>query len=177
MQKFYLILVLILTFSCSQKQSDNRIAEFEKVLGERQTKALNLLVFDFEKNLSKIYLNLTIEQGYNEYLTDLISDSTTDWEKFKFQSGKTNAEFHKSGLWNEIYTKDSVSGLQVNGIGKYMQALYSVKDSDSLIKRYWKKREAAGMMQNELVIPGILSLNPDFDNYFHKRIVVVEFSF
>ena len=177
MQKFYLILVLILTFSCSQIQSDNRIAEFEKVLGERQTKALNLLVFDFEKNLSKIYPNLTIEQGYNEYLTDLISDSTTDWEKFKFQSGKTNAEFHKSGLWNEIYTKDSVSGLQVNGIGKYMQALYSVKDSDSLIKRYWKKREAAGMMQNELVIPGILSLNPDFDNYFHKRIVVVEFSF
>ncbi|WP_299097706.1 hypothetical protein [Winogradskyella sp.] len=177
MQKFYLILILVLTFSCAQKQSDNRIAEFEKVLGERQTKALNLLVSDFEKNLSKIYPNLTIEQGYNEYLTDLISDSTTDWEKFKFQSDKTNAEFHKSGLWNEIYTKDSVSGLQVNGIGKYMQALYSVKDSDSLIKKYWKKREAAGMMQNELVIPGILSLNPDFDNYFHKRIVVAEFSF
>ena len=110
--------------------------EFEKVLGERQTKALNLLVSDFEKNLSKIYPNLTIKQGYNEYLTDLISDSTTDWEKFKFQSDKTNAEFHKSGLWNEIYTKDSVSGLQVNGIGKYMQALYSVKDSDSLIKKY-----------------------------------------
>ena len=136
MQKFYLILILVLTFSCAQKQSDNRIAEFEKVLGERQTKALNLLVSDFEKNLSKIYPNLTIKQGYNEYLTDLISDSTTDWEKFKFQSDKTNAEFHKSGLWNEIYTKDSVSGLQVNGIGKYMQALYSVKDSDSLIKKY-----------------------------------------
>ncbi len=177
MQKFYLILVLTLTFSCSQKQSDNRISEFEKVLGERQTKALNLLVSDFEKNLTKIYPNLTIEQGYKEYLTDLISDSTTDWEKFKFQSDITNVEFHKSGLWNEIYTKDSVSGLQANGIGKYMQALYSVKDSDFLIERYWEKREAAGMMQNELVIPGILSLNPDFDNYFHKIIVVAEFSF
>jgi len=69
MQKFYLILVLILTFSCAQKQSDNRIAEFEKVLGERQTKALNSLVTDFEKNLTKIYPNLAIEQGYKEYLT------------------------------------------------------------------------------------------------------------
>ncbi|AXP81600.1 hypothetical protein CJ739_2527 [Mariniflexile rhizosphaerae] len=177
MQKFYFILVLILTFSCSQKQSDNRITEFEKVLGERQTKALNSLVSDFEKNLTKVYSDLPTEKAYRQYLTDLISNSTTDWEKFKFQSYKTNTEFHQSGLWSEIYTKDSVSGLQVNGIGKYMQALYIVKDSDSLIKKYWEKREAAGMMQNELVIPGILSLNPDFNNYFHKRIVVVEFSF
>lgn len=58
-----------------------------------------------------------------------------------------------------------------------MQALYTVRESDSLIKKYWEKREAAGMMQNELVINGILSLNPDFNNYFHKRIVVLEFSF
>ena len=72
MQKYYLILVLILTFSCSQKQSDHRITEFEKVLGKRQTKALNILVSDFEKNLAKIYPDLSIEQGYRKYLNDLI---------------------------------------------------------------------------------------------------------
>lgn len=175
MQKFHLILILILTISCTQ--TNNRITEFEKVLGERQTNALNLLVSDFEKNLTKIYPNLTTEKGYQQYLTDLISDSTTDSEKFKFQSDKTNTEFHKSGLWNEIYTKDSVRELQINGTGKYMQALYTVKDSDSLIKKYWEKREAAGMIRNELVINGILSLSPDFNDYFHKRIVVLEFSF
>ena len=120
---------------------------------------------------------MTTEKGYQQYLTDLISDSTTDSEKFRFQSDKTNTEFHKSGLWNEIYTKDSVSELQINGTGKYMQALYTVKDSDSLIKKYWEKREAAGMIRNELVINGILSLSPDFNDYFHKRIVVLEFSF
>lgn len=57
-----------------------------------------------------------------------------------------------------------------------MQAIYLVKDSDSLIKRYWESRDAVGMMQNELLVNGILSSNPDFNNYFHKRIVVLEFS-
>jgi hypothetical protein len=58
-----------------------------------------------------------------------------------------------------------------------MQALYAVKNSDSLINRYWDKREAAGMMPNELIVRGILSSNPDFNDYFHKRIVVLEFSY
>ena len=63
MQKFHLILILILTISCTQ--TNNRITEFEKVLGERQTNALNLLVSDFEKNLTKIYPNLTCIPYYD----------------------------------------------------------------------------------------------------------------
>ncbi len=175
MQK--LLIILILTFSCSQKQTDNRITEFEKVLGERETKSLNLLVSDFEKNLRKIYPNLLIEKAYRQYLTDMISRSTADWNKFQFQSDKTNTEFNESGLWDEIYTKDSVYGLQVNRVGKYMRALYEIKDSDALIKKYWNARDVAGMMQNELVVNGILSSKPDFNDYFHKRIVILEFSF
>lgn len=173
-----IFIILFLIFGCSnQKITDKRISVFEKRLGGEETKALNLLVSDFEKNLIKIYPNLTVEKGYRQYLTEMISDLTTDWEKFKFQSDKTNSEFHKSGLWNEIYTKGSVGGLQVNGVGKYMQALYYVKDSDSLTKKYWRKRQAAGLMRNELVVNGILSSSPDFNDYFHRRIVVLEFSF
>ena len=176
MQKYYLILILILTFSCSQKQSDKRITEFEKVLGERQTKALDLLVSDFEKNLAKIYPNLSIEEGYRQYLIDIKSDKITDWKKFEFQSKKTHEEYYKSGLRNEIYDKDTTS-LKENNLGNYMTALYKIKDSDSLIKKYWEKREAAGIMQNTLIVDGLLSSEPDFNNYFHKRIVVAEFSF
>ncbi len=186
MKKFHLILVLILTFSCSQKQTDYRITEFEKILGERQTKALNLIVSDFEKNLHKIYPDLSIKKGYRQYLMDMISDTISNYEKYKFMSRKTITEYNESGLWSEVYethssydskSKDSIEIIDVNNFGKYMQALYVVKDSDSLIKSYWRKREAAGMMQNELVVDGILSLNPDFNDYFHKRIVVLEFSF
>jgi len=187
MKLFKIFIILFLIFGCSnQNPTDERISVFEEKLGVKETNALNLLVSDFEKKLIKIYPDLTIEKGYRQYLTDIVSDSTTDWNKFKFQSDKTNSEFHKSGLWNEIYTSsktydritnDSVDALRYNSVGKYMRALYQIKDSDSLVKVYSEIRQAAGMMPNELFVSGILSSNPDFTDYFHKRIVVLEFSF
>lgn len=154
-------------------------------MGKRQTNALNLLVLDFEDNLGEIYLGLPIEKAYQAYMADLLTDKR-NLDKYQFQSKKTNSEFHKSGLWNEVYeynytysldSSDSTKTINVNNLGKYMQALYSVKDSDSLIYKYFEKREAAGIMQNEIVINGLLSLNGNFNDYFHKRIVVMEFSF
>jgi len=177
MKIFKVLIILLLTFSCSQNHTDKRISEFEKILGNEQTKSVNSLVSDFEVNLNKIYPNLPIEKAYRKYLDEMISDSTTNWDKFKFQSDQTNSEFHKSGLWDEIYTKDSVYGLQINQAGKYMHALNAVQNSDSLINKYWDKRQVAGMMKKEFVVRGILSSNPDFNDYFHKRIVVLEFSY
>ncbi len=77
-----IFIILFLIFGCSnQKVTDKRISVFEEKLGEKETKALNLLVSDFEKNLVRIYPDLPIEKGYRQYLTDLISDSITDWSK------------------------------------------------------------------------------------------------
>ena len=177
MHKYQLFIFLLLLIGCSENSTDINIYKFEKVLGKEKTKVIDMLVFDFEQNLEKIYPNVQIEKAYHKYLTDMISDSTIDFEKFKFQSEKTNKEFNKSGLWKEIYEEDSKNNLRINSAGKYIQALYAVKDSDSLVKNYLQNRQAAGMMPNELVVPGILSYNPDFENYFHKRIVVIEFSF
>jgi hypothetical protein len=178
------LLIAILSVSCSQK--DPRIDKFENVLGARKSIALTSLVSDFEENLFKLYPDLTLKQSYEQYLSDMLSDSITDWEKYRFQSDQTQTEFHESGLWDEIYEYEysyslgdstKTKTIDSNNMGKYMAALYSIKDSDSLIKTYWKYREAGGLIQKEIVIPGLLSLEPDFGDYFHKRIVVVEFSF
>lgn len=176
MKKYYLIFVIILTLSCFQKKTEKQITEFESILGERQTKALDNLVFDFEQNLIEIYPDLPIEEGYSQYLIDIKSDTITKWDKFKFQSKNTIMEYYKSGLHDEIYNKDTTF-LEANNLGKYMSALYRIKDTDTLIKKYWKIREAAGILPNTMFVDGILCQNPDFKNYFHKRIVVVEFSF
>ncbi len=55
--------MLILPSCCVQKQTDKRIAKLEKVVDKRQTKALNSLVSDFEKNLTKIYPDLSTQIG------------------------------------------------------------------------------------------------------------------
>tara|TARA_R110002049_G_scaffold277604_2_gene456145 strand:- start:1994 stop:2524 length:531 start_codon:yes stop_codon:yes gene_type:complete len=176
MKNFGIIIILLLNFSCSEKKTDPQIAEFEKILGERQTNALNLLVSDFEKNLTEIYPNLNIDKAYRQYLIDIKSDTITDWKKFEFQSNKTHAEYIKSGLRNEIYDKDTTS-LKENNFGRYMEALFLIRNSDSVIKKYWSKREALGIMDNIVFVDGFLYSNPDFNNYFHKRIAIIEFSF
>jgi len=136
MKKTYFILILTITINCSPKKFDHRITTFENTLGEKETMALNNLVFDFEKNLEKMYVGIALEKAYQKYLIDFISNSVTDQEKFMFQSDKTKKEFHQSGLWNEIYRLDSTRGLTVYQEGKYMKSLHSIKDSNTLINDY-----------------------------------------
>ena len=58
-----------------------------------------------------------------------------------------------------------------------MRALYEIKDHDTLIMDYFKRREIGGLMPDEIFVKGILHSKPDFNNYFHKRIVVIEFTY
>ena len=179
------IFVLFLCLGC-QNQYNQYVDRFEEILGERETEALNLLVSDFETNLEKIYPDLSQQLAYEHYLKDIIDPTEGNWKKFKFQTDKTHNEFINSGLRTEIYIsskvyddikEDSILVNEVNQTGKYMRALYTARALDTLIDVSWDKRDAAGLMQNELVVKGLLYYKPDFNNYFHKRIVVVEFSY
>ena len=58
-----------------------------------------------------------------------------------------------------------------------MRAIYEIKEHDTLMMEYYKRREIGGLMQNEIFVNGILHFRPDFNNYFHKRIVVIEFTY
>ncbi len=165
-----------LSFSCQQTETNKQIQKFEHILGKSETKALNSLVSDFERNLSKIYPNRSTEKGYQKYLSDFRDSGTiTDYYKYNFQSEITNSYFHQSGLWSEVHYEDSTrSGYQPNLEGKYMKALSGVKESDLLIKSYCKNR-IEGVFIDKL--DAIFNSNPNFNNYFHKRILVLEFSF
>jgi len=100
----------------------------------------------------------------------------TSYEKFNFQTEKTKSLFKKSGLWNEVHIIDtSRAGYQVNVNGKYIRALENIKESDTLVNRYYKSRKKDGILQDR--IDAILNSKPNFDNYIHKRIVVLEFGY
>ncbi|MTE25391.1 hypothetical protein [Winogradskyella ouciana] len=179
------LFIVVFLFGC-KNQTNEYIQKFENILGERKTKALDLLVFDFENNLDKVYPNISLQKAYEQYLKDLIDPKETDWDKFRFLSDETRAEFENSGLKKEVYNlelefveekKDSLLTYYSNGVGKYMRAIYEIKEHDTLMMEYYKRREIGGLMQNEIFVNGILHFRPDFNNYFHKRIVVIEFTY
>ena len=103
---------------CSQKQTDNRIAEFEKMLGNEPTKSVNSLVSDFEENLDKIYPDLSTEKAYRKYLKEMISGQDIDnmknewlkWIGMGLILVPLNAIFHELGHYAmyHIYDADNI---------------------------------------------------------------------
>lgn len=179
MRILHLFLVVNLIFNCSQKNDDKRIIEFESVLGINETKTLNILVAEFEKNLVRIYPKTTINEAYHKHLTDIISKSRIDFEKYTFISEKTYNKYRESQLWKEVYYHETmvnpaensyeiITFTERNMVGKYMQALHSIKGSDKAINEYLDHQQAAGMMRKESFVKGFLSSSPDFNDYFHK---------
>jgi hypothetical protein len=94
-----LIIILLLTFSCSNEKD---IAEFEKVLGKENSETLTFLVNDFESDfLKRQYPNLDTEKAYKQFLTELSKGQTEYWKKIS----ESNREYlKKSNLMLEIYS-------------------------------------------------------------------------
>jgi len=58
--------------------------------------------------------------------------------------------------------------------GKYMNALNLIKLGDSFIENYCSDKEV-GFLIPELTAKWVLEYKLDYTNYFHKRIVLLEF--
>ncbi|TPV31412.1 hypothetical protein FJ651_14555 [Paucihalobacter ruber] len=109
-----LIIILLLTFSCS---NEKEIAEFEKVLGEASSKTLTLLVNDFENDfLKKQYPNSDLNDSYRKFLIDYKNGTTENWlpipkkitDRFEASELKKEMYYHPDSVWilpNSSYDK------------------------------------------------------------------------
>ena len=94
-----LIIILLLTFSCSNQKE---ITEFEKVLGKENSEALTYLVNDFESDyLKRHYPNIGTKKAYSQFLKEL---STGQTEYLQNISENSREYFEKSTLKLEIYS-------------------------------------------------------------------------
>ena len=98
MKNKQLLLIIIVLTSFLANSQKNR---FEKILGEKNTQTLNLMLIDFENNVLKIkYPNLEIDDAYRKLLSDIVNKKTT----FKqIQSEEIKKLFDKSELKRHIY--------------------------------------------------------------------------
>lgn len=94
-----LLIILLLTFSCSNEKD---IAEFERVLGKQNSETLTYLVNEFESDfLKRQYPNLGTKKAYKQFLTELSKGQTDYWKKIS----KNSREYlNKSNLRLEIYS-------------------------------------------------------------------------
>ena len=99
MRYINLIIILLLTFSCSNQKE---ITEFEKVLGKENSETLTYLVNDFESDfLKRQYPNIGTKKAYNQFLKELSKGQTEYLQKI---SKKSREYLEKSNLRLEIYS-------------------------------------------------------------------------
>ena len=121
-----LIIILLLTFSCSNQKE---IAEFEKVLGKENSETLSLLVSDFENDfLKKQYSKSELNECYKKFLSDYKNGTTENWlpkptkiaDRFETSELKKEMYYHPDSVWilpNSSYDKveeDSLIFLDVD---------------------------------------------------------------
>ena len=202
---FLTFVAFVLLLACKQKNTNPNISQFQRELGQENIAMIDLLVEEFEDHLRINYPKLSLSNAYSQFLKDIGDKYTAnDSILLTYQSEKTRLLFRNSTLYNELYVKvpldqkfegvveltplppyldDKVTArisdsvIRVNTIGKYMRALFVIKDQDSLVKKYYEVREASGLISNDRFARGILSYSPNFEDYIHKRIVVLENTF
>ena len=80
MKFFKIFLLLLFITSCTKQPTDNRILEFERILGKENSETLNYLVSDFENDyLKKQYPTLKTEDAYSKFLNNLLEDKIENW--------------------------------------------------------------------------------------------------
>ncbi|AJR04831.1 hypothetical protein [Siansivirga zeaxanthinifaciens] len=100
-----LIIIALMTFSCS---NESKIAEFEKVLGKKNSQTLTFLVNDFENDfLKKQYPDSELNESYKKFLTDYKNGNLENWpplpkkitEIFEASELKKEMYFHPDSVW------------------------------------------------------------------------------
>jgi hypothetical protein len=231
--KIFIFIALII--SCSDKKTEDKISEFDKVLGKENVATLDFLVSDFENDfLKRQYPNLDTENAYRQFLTEI---RDRKFENLKSVSQNASEKFESSGLKLEMYEfPDSVwilknssydkiesdslsfldspfpyvksrfkyinpdgkieytygrgSGLspntdfdsiinrelksaRINYIGKYMQALETIKDKNEFLKEFYEKKRALGYLYPMLADVMLLE-KIDLKDKLNRRIIVLE---
>lgn len=64
-----------------------------------------------------------------------------------------------------------------NSTGKYLKALYQIKDRDTFFKNFYQRKEAVGLIRPEALAKVMLHENIDLTDYLVKRIIVLEMAY
>ena len=167
-----MVLLLMLT-SCLTR--DERISEFQDKLGLEKAQVLNEMVDHFERSLQVRYSKLELKDAYLQLLEDLEHQASDNTEML-FQWPKALLfKYENSGLQDDFYQQKSNSKT-LNEEGVFFKAMRSQSYYDELIAEYFWVLEQTGKITPSQFASGMLRFDFDPNNFFHKRILVFQFS-
>jgi len=90
--------------------------------------------------------------------------------------GLASRSVHKS--WNSFQVDSIINQekelITYNRNGRFFRGLELIKEQDSTIIKYLDDKNAMGDLAPSIVAGGLLAYNPNFSDYFLKRIIAVE---
>ncbi len=127
----YLIIFLIVLFSCTSTTKDSRIEKFGRSLGKDKIEVVDKAVLYLDNYVTDKYKSEDLNSNYQSFLSDILEDKI-DWKEFysNLELRNINELSQSVGLWNEIYLKFDSAYFQ-NG---EIVTIYSYSPSDTADK-------------------------------------------
>lgn len=167
-----MVLLLMLT-SCLTR--DERISEFQEKLGLEKAQVLNDMVDHFENRLQVLYPKLELKDAYLQLLEDLEHQALDNTEmQFQWPEALLLKDIN-SGLQDDFYMQ-KFNSKTLNQEGVFFKAMRSQSYYDELIAEYFWVLEQTGRITPSQFASGMLRFDFDPNNFFHKRILVFQFS-
>jgi hypothetical protein len=165
------------------KKTENRKSISENARKKFKASDLRLEMYEFPDSVW-ILKNSTFDKIESDSL--LFLDSSIPYVKSRYKytnpDGTTEYNYSRSYGGNiEEIDYDSIINREMkspsfNGIGKYIQALYQIKERDTFFKNFYKQKEY-GFIRAETLAKVMLEENVDLNDYLVKRIIVLEIAY
>jgi hypothetical protein len=173
--KLFIFIALII--SCSDKKTEDKISEFDKVLGKENVATLDFLVSDFENDfLKRQYPNLDTENAYRQFLTEI---RDRKFENLKSVSQNASEKFESSGLKLEMYEfPDSEWILKNSSYDKIESDSVSFLDSPfPYVKSRFKYINPDGTIEYVYGRGSGLSPNSNFDSIIKSELKTAQINY
>jgi len=106
----------------------------------------------------------------------------TQNEKFEYQLSESSPVSYSSGTRRISLNNNNSDSIidfaknrtEINYFGSYNKAINSISEELRFVKEYIESRNITGSTNPSIFVPHLIALKPDFNNYFIKRIIIIE---
>ena len=165
------------------EKTENWKSISEKARNKFKASDLRLEMYEFPDSVW-ILKNSTFDKIESDSLLFLDSPFPYIKSRYKYTNPDGTTEYSYSRRSGEKISEvdyDSIINREMNSpsfnyIGKYLQALYKIKERDTFFKKFYKQKEH-GFIRPKILAKVMLEEYVDLNDYIVKRIIVLEIAY